>query len=676
MSAVFQIGSGREQATHSGRYGFLAGLDWTIERARRSLLALQHSEGYWNAPLEGPAQMNAEFIIFNHFMDSVDRGLEARIARYLLDTQQPDGSWNLFPGGEGYASYTIEAYAALKLAGLDADDEPMVCARRWIKANGGITRAGTLARFYLASIGLVPWTATAACPVELMLLPNWFPFNIYELGSWARGTFVALALLQAAKPVRLVAEENLIAELYDGAPERTSFKQPRGATTFSLRNILNQADRLARLYDRHPVRSLRAKAIKAAENWLLEHQEANGSFGGIEPCYLLSPMALKGFGYRNEHPVIVKSLEASRELVWEKDDKALCMPCVSPNWNTALACKALLASGMGTDHPALEAANKWFIDHQVFTRGDWSIKRPTLEPGGWSFEFFNNAYPDVDDSVVIVAVLTGMGDRRDAAQARAIAAGANWINGMQSKDGGFAAFDTDTDAKWLNQLPLADVEAVTDPSCPDLTGRVLEMLGALGHTEEHPVARRAIEWLRRNQSPEGSWWGRWGVNHIYGTFSALAGLRAIGVDLAQPWIRRAVEWLKSRQNADGGWGESCLSDKDPGWRGRGTSTASQTAWALIGILAGEHDLDDSLLRGVRWLLERQNCAGSWDENAFTGNGFPNHFYMRYYLYPHYFPLLALAGFRARLAEGDNQEEPPLTLHGGELVRMRRPPAVG
>jgi squalene-hopene/tetraprenyl-beta-curcumene cyclase len=673
MSAGFQIGSGREQATYSRRDEFLAGLDWTIERARRSLLALQHSEGYWNAPLEAPAQMNAEFIIFNHFMDSVDHGLQARVAKYLLDTQQPDGSWNLFPGGEGYASYTIEAYAALKLAGMSADDEPLVRTRKWIKTNGGITRVGTLARFYLASIGLVPWSSTAGCPVEVMLLPNWFPFNIYELGSWARGTFVALALLQTAKPVRPVAAENLIAELYDDPPERTNFKQPRGATIFSMRSILNQLDRLLRLYDRHPSKTLRARAIETAEKWLLDHQEANGSFGGIEPCYLLSSMALKGLGYRNEHPVIQKSLEASRELVWEMGDKALYMPCVSPNWNTALACKALLASGLAGDHPAFETATKWFLDHQVFTTGDWSIKRPNLAPGGWPFEFFNNAYPDVDDSAVIVEALTEMGEREDPAQARAIAAGANWVIGMQSKDGGFAAFDTDTDSKWLNQLPLADVEAITDPSCPDLTGRVLEMLGALHRTEHDPVARRAIRWLQANQAPEGSWWGRWGVNHIYGTFSALLGLRAIGVDLREPWIRRAVDWLKSKQNDDGGWGESCLSDKDPSWRGRGESTASQTGWAIIGILAGEDGLSDEVRRGVRWLLVRQNPAGSWDETAFTGNGFPNHFYMRYHLYPHYFPLLALAEFRARLAQSNAESGPAPALKNGELIRMRRAP---
>jgi squalene-hopene/tetraprenyl-beta-curcumene cyclase len=654
----------------------LAGLDWTIDRARRSLLDLQHPEGYWNAALEAPAQMNAEFIIFNHYMDSVDRELEARIAKYLLETQQSDGSWNLFPGGEGYPSYTIEAYAALKLAGMSADDDPLVRAREWIGANGGIERAGTLARFYLASIGLVPWSATAGCPVELMLAPRWFPINIYELGSWARGTFVALALLQASKPVRPVADHNLIAELYAVPPHLTKFRQPKGATTFSMRNFLTHVDRVLRWYDRHPSKSLRVRANRRAEQWLLEHQEANGSFGGIEPCYLLSTMALKALGYRNEHPVMRKALDASRELVWEMGDRALYMPCVSPNWNTALACKALLASGLRSDHPALVAASRWFIEHQVFTPGDWSIKRPGLQPGGWPFEFFNNAYPDVDDSAVIVAVLAETEPRDAAAKIRAIAVGANWVNGMQSKDGGFAAFDTDTDSKWLNQLPLADVEAITDPSCPDLTGRVLEMLGALGHQPDYPVADRAIRWLKRNQSSEGSWWGRWGVNHIYGTFSALLGLRAIGIDLREPWIRRAVSWLKFKQNDDGGWGESCLSDRDPNWHGRGDSTASQTAWAIVGLLAGEDEISEHVMRGVQWLLERQNSAGSWDETAFTGNGFPNHFYMRYYLYPHYFPLLALANFRARLEKHEEAAPPALSLKNGETIRMRRTATLG
>lgn len=650
MGAYADFVSHSEVSTQFRGREFVTRLDWAIEQARRSLIELQAPEGYWNAPLEANAQMNAEFIIFNHFMGARDRELEVRIARFLLDRQQADGSWNLFPGGDGYASYTIEAYAALKLAGYDANEPALARAREWILSHGGVEQAGTLARFYLASIGQVPWDSTAVCPVELMLLPDRFPLSIYALGSWARGTFVALALLQARRPVVPIDDACSIRELYPNPPHLTRFAQPTSRNALSLRGIMNLVDRGLRLYDRHHLKRMRLHAMNLAERWLLDHQEENGSFGGIEPCYLLSPMALVGFGYRRDHPVIAKGVEASRELVWEMGDKALYMPCVSPNWNTALAAKALLASGLAPEHPAVARASRWLIDHQITKPGDWSAKRPKLAPGGWAFEFFNDAYPDVDDSAVIVGVLAGADADDSDARRRAIATGANWVMGMQSSDGGFAAFDPDTDHRWLNHLPLADVEAVTDPSCPDLTGRALEMMGILGYRAEHPVARRAIDWLRREQSPEGSWWGRWGVNHIYGTFSALAGLEAVGVDMDEPWIKSAVQWLKSKQNPDGGWGESCLSDRDPDWRGRGDSTASQTAWALIGLMAGENGISESSARGARWLVERQNESGGWDEDAFTGNGFPNHFYMRYYLYPHYFPLIALGAFRSRLSD--------------------------
>ncbi len=359
---------------------------------------------------------------------------------------------------------------------------------------------------------------------------------------------------------------------------------------------------------------------------------------------------LASLGYRNDHPVIVKGLAATRELIWDLGDKAVYMPCVSPNWDTAIAAKALLESGLPTHHPALKQAAQWLIDHQIFKRGDWSRKRPNLEPGGWAFEFFNDCYPDVDDAAMILTVLPKVTSSDEAARERSVRLGANWVMGMQSKDGGFAAFDVDNDSHWLNQSPLADVEAVTDPSCPDLTGRALEMMGSVGYRSDHPVARAAIEWLKRNQSAHGGWWGRWGVNYIYGTFSALAGLRAVGVDLNEPWVKRAVAWLKSVQNPDGGWGESPRSDGDPSYQGKGASTASQTAWALIGLLAGEDALSENVMRGVAWLTEHQLDEGNWEERESTGNGFPNHFYLRYQLYPHYFPLIALGRFRSRLHE--------------------------
>jgi squalene-hopene/tetraprenyl-beta-curcumene cyclase len=650
MSQLAEVVSESLTASVNPREEALAKLDYVIDRAQHSLVEKQHAEGYWHAPLEANAEMNAEFIIFNHFMDTVDLEQEAKLKKHLLDLQNADGSWNLFAGGPGHLSTSIEVYFALKLAGMRAGDETMIQARRWILSQGGIENCGTLARFYLAAMGQVPWDATASVPVEAALLPRWFPFNMYELSSWARGTTFALMILQATRPAVKVSHQEGVLELYIQPPHFTKFRQPRPKRAVSLRSVFNLIDKVLRLYDHHHLKGLRARALVYAENWIVEHQDSNGSWGGIQPCYLLSTMALKALGYRNDHPVLKKAINASRELVWDLGDAVLYMPCVSPNWDTALAAKALIDAGIPGDHAALRNAARWLIEHQIFKRGDWSIKRPSLDPGGWAFQFYNDWYPDVDDSAVILMVLAEAACDDLARRERAITSGATWVMGMQSKDGGFAAFDVDNDSHWLNNLPLADVEAVTDPSCADLTGRVLEMMAAVGYQQDHPVARRSIEWLRRNQQADGAWWGRWGVAYLYGTFSALSGLRAIGYDMKQQWIQRAVEWLKSRQNPDGGWGESPLADRDPAWRGRGTSTASQTAWATIGLLAGEDEVSEPLLRGVQWLLERQNESGAWDENEFTGTGFPGHFYLRYWLYAHYFPLMALGRFRVRMKE--------------------------
>src|SRR5579863_1802500 len=605
QSSQMTGGEGAEGAAR--RDEFAAKVDFTIDRAQRLLLREQHAEGFWQAALEANAEMNAEYVIFNRFMGvEADPDLDKKLQKTLIETQQGDGSWTLFPGGEGHLSTTIEAYFALKLMGMRAGDEPMMQSRRWILSKGGIANSGTLARFYLAAMNQVRWEATAALPIEITLLPNWFPVNMYELSSWARGTLFALMLLQAQRPALEIDWRQGVLELYIQPPHFTKFPLAHGKRLLSLRNALLAADKVLRFYDRHHPKAIRARALRYAENWILEHQDANGSWGGIQPCYLLSPMALKGLGYRNDHPVIVKALEAARELIWDMGDSIIYQPCVSPNWDTALAAKAMIDSGIPGDHPAIRDAAKWLIDHQVFKKGDWSIKRPQLEPGGWAFEFYNDWFPDVDDSAVILMVLAVAGHDEAAARERAVRMGANWVMGMQSKDGGFAAFDVDNDSEWLNSAPFADVEASTDPTCADLTGRVLEMMAAVGYRNDHPVARRAIAWLKRNQESDGSWWGRWGVSYVYGTFSALSGLRAIGVDVSEPWIRRAVEWLKSVQNADGGWGETCLADRDPALKGKGTTTPSQTAWGLIGLIAGENGLSENVMRGVSWLLERQN----------------------------------------------------------------------
>jgi squalene-hopene/tetraprenyl-beta-curcumene cyclase len=651
MDQVSEMTNG-SGASITARDEFSAKLSHTIERAQQSLIAQQHPEGYWQAPLEANAEMNAEYIIFRRFME-LERApeLEGKLTRLILDLQQPDGSWNLFPGGEGHLSTTVTAYFALKLTGMRAGDEPMMHARRWVLSRGGIGHAGTLARFYLAAMNQVPWSATPAMPIEITLLPRWFPINMYELSSWARSTLFALMLLQAARPIVPVDWRDGALELYIEPPHFTKFRLKRGTKALSLRNLLKGADKLLRGYERiHPKR-MRSQAMRYAEQYLIEHQDANGSWGGIQPAYLLSMMALKGIGYRNDHPVIVRALSAVKELEWDQGESILYQPCVSPNWDTALAAKALLDSGVGDDHPAIRDAAKWLIDHQIFKKGDWSIKRPRLEPGGWAFEFHNDWFPDVDDSAVILMVLAKAAHDDEPGRERALRLGANWVMGMQGRSGGFAAFDVDNDSEWLNHAPFADVEASTDPDCADLTGRVLEMMAAVGYNASHPVAQRAIGWLKRNQNSDGSWWGRWGVSYIYGTFSALSGLRAIGVDVEEDWIKRAVGWLKSVQNSDGGWGESCLSDSDPSMKGKGGSTPSQTAWGLIGLLAGENGLSDNIMRGVTWLFERQGEEGRWEDLEFTGTGFPNHFYLRYHMYAHYFPLMALGRLRARLDQG-------------------------
>src|SRR5215467_10380331 len=396
MSELAEVVSETLSASVNPREEALAKLTYAIEGAQRSLIEKQHAEGYWHAPLEANAEMNAEFIIFNHFMDAVDIEQEAKLKKLLLDQQNADGSWSLFAEGPGHLSTSIEVYFALKLAGMRAGDECMIEARRWILSQGGIENCGTLARFYLAAMGQVPWDATASVPVKVALLPNWLPFNLYELSSWARGTTFALMILQAMRPAVKVSHQDGVLELYIQPPHFTKFRQPRPKRALSLRSVFNLIDRGLRVYDRHNLKGLRARALAYAENWILEHQDANGSWGGIQPCYLLSAMALKALGYRNHHPVLKKAFEASRELLWEQDDAILYQPCVSPNWDTALAAKALLDSGLAAEHPALRHASKWLIDRQIFKPGDWSIKRPDLEPGGWAFEFFNDWYPDVD----------------------------------------------------------------------------------------------------------------------------------------------------------------------------------------------------------------------------------------------------------------------------------------
>jgi len=628
----------------------LPNLSEAIARAQHYLLGRQHADGYWHWPLEACVGMDAQYVVFNRFMGR-RREVEQRLVARMLALQSDDGSWPLYADGPGHLSTTIEAYFAMKLAGRSADDPAMRRARDFILARGGLAKAGVFTRTFLAYFGEFPWWGLPAMPVELVLLPPWFPINIYALSSWARETVVPLTVLMAKQPRIPLAPGCGVGELWREPPTTASVAFPRKAGVVSWETFFLGLDRALKIVGTSPWKPLRARAMARAEQWILERQDQNGGWGGIQPPMLNCVMALRALGHPDDHPAIVNGVQAIEDFIAEHDGHMLFQPCVSPTWDTALVVKALLDSGMRGDDRALGRAGDWLVENQIFARGDWSVYNPDLEPGGWAFEFANDWYPDVDDTAVILMGLRRVTTSDAAARERAIAYGTNWALGMQSKNGGFGAFDTDNDSAFLNEIPFADMKAMIDPPTEDLTGRLLDLMGQSGFDLRFGRAARAHRFILATQRADGSWWGRWGANFIYGTWSVLSGLRAIGDDLRAPHVRRAVAWLKSVQNADGGFGETLASYDDESFAGKGESTPSQTAWAILGLLAGEDGAGPELERAVEWLVSRQRDDGGWDERPFTGTGFPGHFYLRYLGYRDYFPLMALGQYRARLAGG-------------------------
>lgn len=626
-------------------------LDEAIRRTQAFLLRRQQADGYWHFPLEANVTMDAEYIFFNRFMGRDARRQEARVVDHMFSTQAPDGSWSLYPGAPGHVSLTIEAYFALKLAGISPQEERLQQAARFIRAHGGLAKAGVFTRCFLAYFGQFPWYGLPAMPVELILLPPWFPINIYAFSSWARETVVPLTILMALKPQVPLAPGEGVDELWLSPPTPQALAFPGSREWISWKNFFLAVDSTLKFLSRTiPWAPLRQRALRRAEQWILERQDRNGGWGGIQPPMLNCVMALKTLGYPDDHPVIRKGIQAIDDFLIADGDSLMMQPCVSPTWDTALGAKALLDSGLSPDHPALARAAEWLIRNQIFKPGDWSVYNPDLDPGGWAFEFANDWYPDVDDTAVILMQLQRIAIKDRHARQRAIAYGLQWALGMQSRNGGWAAFDTNNDSEFLNQIPFADMEAMIDPPTEDLTGRLLELMGNYGFDLQSSRARKAHRFLLRTQRSDGSWWGRWGANFIYGTWSVLAGLRAIHDDLHAPHIRRAVAWLKQHQNSDGGWGETLASYDNEALAGRGESTPSQTAWAILGLLAGEDGVSREVLRGVEYLVRTQNPDGSWDERLWTGTGFPRHFYLRYDGYRIYFPLMALGQVRQRLRE--------------------------
>src|SRR5206468_3012723 len=522
--------------------GLAARVAQAITRASQYLFATQHARGYWHAPLEANATMEAEYVFFNRLLGRERPDVERRLAERLLALQQADGSWPIYHNGPGGPSTTIEAYFALKLTGMSATEPALVRARDFILGRGGLARAGVFTRIWLAYFGQFPWTGVPAMPVELVLLPPWFPINIYAMSSWARGTVVPLTLLMAHRPYAHVGAEAAVPELWLRPPTPADLAFARSREFATVRNLFLAVDRALNVVGRSPWKPLRRRAVARAIEWILRHQDKNGQWGGIQPAMLNSVLALHAVGFAPDHPAMVSGVHGVDDFLVECEGTLMYQPCVSPNWDTALAARALLDAGMDPAHPALARAADWLVANQIYRPGDWAVLNPTLEPGGWAFEFANDWCPDVDDSAVILTVLDALPIAQTAAGKRAIAAGLNWTLGMQSRDGGWAAFDTYNTAAFLNRIPFADMEAMIDPPTEDVTGRLLHLMGTVGYRPDFGRARRAVEFLRRTQRSDGSWWGRWGVNFVYGTWCALAGLEAIGEDLRAPWIRRAVDW--------------------------------------------------------------------------------------------------------------------------------------
>ena len=630
-------------------------LDKAIERTRDFFFHEQLPDGYWWAELESNVTITSEYIMLFHFLGMVDRPRERKMANYILSKQTKEGAWSLWFGGPGDLSTTIEAYFALKLSGYAADDPAMSNARNFILAKGGILKARVFTKIFLALFGEFSWLGVPSMPIELMLLPEWAYFNLYEFSSWSRATIIPLSVVMSENPVRKLPPWARVQELYVRPPRARDYTFTRQDGIVSWKNFFIGVDHMLKIYESSPIRPFKKKSIAIAEQWVLDHQESSGDWGGIQPAMLNSILALHCLGYANDHPAVISGLEALANFCIEGDDSLVLQSCVSPVWDTALVLVAMQEAGVPVDHPALVKSAQWLLDREVRFKGDWQIKSPELEPGGWAFEFLNDWYPDVDDSGFVMLALKDVKVRDKKHKDQAIKRGITWCLGMQSENGGWGAFDKDNTKYLLNKIPFADLEALIDPPTADLTGRMMELLGTFNFPKNHTAVVRGLEFLKAEQEPEGPWWGRWGVNYIYGTWSVLGGLAAIGEDMTQPYIKKAVNWLKSKQNLDGGWGEVCESYDDRSLMGCGPSTPSQTSWALLSLfLAGEVH-SKAALRGVEYLVATQKQDGSWDEDAFTGTGFPKFFMIKYHIYRNCFPLTALGRYRRLLLESTGND---------------------
>jgi squalene-hopene/tetraprenyl-beta-curcumene cyclase len=623
-----------------------AAVDDSIALAVRHLLSLQSEEGYWWAELESNVTITAEHVFFRHIMNSTDPEEAIKAGRYILSQQREDGTWSNWHGGPADLSTTLEAYAALKMTGASPDAPSMEKARRYILSCGGIEKSRIFTKIWLAMMGEWPWRGIPILPPELMLLPKRFPVSIYSFGCWARQTIVALSVVMTLRPVVPLAPSLRLDELYAGGRENADVRVRDNKRTL-LSTCFLIADRALRVLERSPWKPLRRISLRKAESWIIARQEADGSWGGIQPPWVYSLIALRSLGYGLEHPVIKRGIAGfygPKGFAIEEDETFRMQSCLSPVWDTGLAMLALQDAGLSPAHPSLGSAGSWLIEQQITSGGDWQV-RCGAAPGGWAFEFENDVYPDTDDTAMVALAIAASAVDEDAKR-RALDRATAWLVGMQSSNGGWGAFDRNNTQTWTRHIPFADFGEMIDPPSIDVTAHILECLGRLGWPADHRVVRRGVGYIKKEQDADGSWYGRWGVNRIYGTGAVLPALQAIGEDMRSPYIQRAVSWLLDRQNLDGGWGEDIESYHHPRMRGRGPSTASQTGWALLALIAAGRAGDPAVMRGIEFLIQSQRKAGGWEEPHFTGTGFPTDFMIRYHIYRDVFPLMALGRYRA------------------------------
>jgi squalene-hopene/tetraprenyl-beta-curcumene cyclase len=641
--------------------GILERVSGAIAGARDYLFSQQHEDGYWCGELEADTTLESDYIAIHTLLGTGNRERMERAVPEIIRHQNEDGGWPIYAGGPSNISASVKAYFALKLMGLTADHPVLEHARSCILAMGGATECNTFTKIYLCFLGQYDWEAVPAVPPEIVLFPNWFWFNLYEISSWSRAILVPLSVCYAKKPFKKLPPEMGIDELFVGGRYGKHLHLKWNPRLVSWRNFFLVLNQVVHFFEMVHIRPLRKLALRKAEEWMLARFEKSDGLGAIYPGILNSIIALRCLGYSTDDPQVIRALDEFEKLgidepgVADHSEPTFRMqPCMSPVWDTAYAIFALGEAGVPKTDPRMVKAADWILSKEVRTRGDWAVKVRNVQPGGWYFEFNNEFYPDVDDSAMVLLGLDKVDHPKERYQHSVATRAIDWIFAMQCKNGGWASFDKDNTRMVFQHIPFADHNAMLDPPTVDITGRVLEMLAAYGYTQDDPKVRKAIKFVLSQQEADGSWFGRWGVNYIYGTMLVLRGLQAMGVDHHEPYIQQAAEWLRMVQNPDGGWGETCGSYDDPSTRGIGKSTPSQTAWGIMGLLAAGDTRSESVQKGVLYLLENQRPDGTWDEDQYTGTGFPRVFYLAYHLYRDYFPLIALSSYAREFATLERQ----------------------